>query len=514
MKSKKKNKKSKKQQTKIQFKDLMRLPIVKSFMIILILSLLITAIYNATIIVIKKSIANQFFSVLDEDYQNVTYLNSKLVMFEKNDKWGIMDLKGNIIVKPVYERILLESEGMIPVKLENKWGFIDIYGNVKIKPQFDSVTAFTNQIAAFCVNNKWGIMNKLGEYTLKPQYQDIILHPTNIIQVKKDDKWGIVDEKGNLIVPFKYKEIQVLNYKGVIVAKERDSYKVISLTNKKESKENYSNFSLNIGKMLPVMRNNKWRILNLETLSELYPTSYDEVWVHNEGWLELKKDKKLYILFADGKMLPETFSSNSIAISSNKIISIKQRNGIITLVNLDSHSTINIKANDITQFNSGYAAVKVKNKWGVINEKGRFIIKPKYDSVWISDRDTIVVYLNGKWGIAKIGEDNITSLSYDLIGEIKGRYVTFLKNGKWGVMLKTGGVLLKPKFDQITLHTKNYIFARQNNNWFLIVVKDNKKYFYKFKTTSIIKINNNIWAYTENDAMKVIILMNDYRLSV
>lgn len=91
-----------------------------------------------------------------------------------------------------------------------------------------------------------------------------------MIQTKKYNKWGIIDEKGNQIIPYKYKEIQILNYKGVIVAKEKDSYKIISIKNKKESKENYSNFSLNIGKMLPVMRNNKWSILNLETLSEVF----------------------------------------------------------------------------------------------------------------------------------------------------------------------------------------------------------------------------------------------------
>ncbi|PFH16304.1 WG repeat-containing protein [Caldicellulosiruptor bescii] len=127
-----------------------------------------------------------------------------------------------------------------------------------------------------------------------------------MIQTKKYNKWGIIDEKGNQIIPYKYKEIQILNYKGVIVAKEKDSYKIISIKNKKESKENYSNFSLNIGKMLPVMRNNKWSILNLETLSEVFPLIYDEIWVHNEGWIELKKDKKLYIMFSDGKILDKT----------------------------------------------------------------------------------------------------------------------------------------------------------------------------------------------------------------
>lgn len=53
--------------------------------------------------------------------------------------------------------------------------------------------------------------------------------------------------------------------------------------------------------MLPVMRNNKWGILNLETLSEVFPLIYDEIWVHNEGWIELKRIKVSTLCFCTVK---------------------------------------------------------------------------------------------------------------------------------------------------------------------------------------------------------------------
>ncbi|WP_271628590.1 WG repeat-containing protein [Caldicellulosiruptor sp. DIB 104C] len=506
MKRKKKNKAVQKQLTKNQPKELLKLPIIRSLIIVLILSLVVFIIYGTTLMVVKRNIADQFFAVSNESYQNVAYINSKLAMFEKNGKWGVMDIKGKIIAKPIYERILLESEGMIPVKIRNKWGFIDIHGKIRIKPQFDNVSAFTNQLAAVCINNRWGIIDKSGNFTIKPQYQDIIIHPNKMIQAKKQNKWGIIDKKGNQIIPFKYNEVQILNYKGVFVAKEKSNYKVISIANKKESKENYSNYSLNIGKLLPVFRNHKWGLLNLETLSELCPPIYDEIWVHNEGWFELKKDKKLHIMFSDGKMLPKNFKRDSVVVSSNKIISIKQNNGVVTLLNLNTRKTIDIKAQDISVFNNGLAAVKVKEKWGLITEKGEYVIKPKYDSIWIADKDIIVTYLDKKWGIVKTDGKVLIPPKYDLIGEVKDEYIAFLKNGKWGVMKKTGKILLKPKFDQIVIHKKNYIFAKQNDIWFLIVIVNNKKYFYKFKTFSVMKINDNIWAYTIDKGMKVIIL--------
>ncbi|PFH16302.1 WG repeat-containing protein [Caldicellulosiruptor bescii] len=64
---------------------------------------------------------------------------------------------------------------------------------------------------------------------------------------------------------------------------------------------------------------------------------------------------------------------------------------------------------------------------GLIAENGKFVIKPKYDSIWIADKDIIVVYLNGKWGLAKINGETLTPLNYDLIGEVKDGYVAFLK---------------------------------------------------------------------------------------
>ncbi|PFH16303.1 hypothetical protein B0S93_0005 [Caldicellulosiruptor bescii] len=41
------------------------------------------------------------------------------------------------------------------------------------------------------------------------------------------------------------------------------------------------------------------------------------------------------------------------------MISINQNNGVITLVNLDSRKTVDIKAHDITVFNNGFAAVRL-----------------------------------------------------------------------------------------------------------------------------------------------------------
>jgi hypothetical protein len=52
---------------------------------------------------------------------------------------------------------------------------------------------------------------------------------------------------------------------------------------------------------------------------------------------------------------------------------------------------------------SDFAAVKLNNKWGFIDETGKEVIIPKYDSVGKGSKrfsgDYLEVRLNGKWGI-------------------------------------------------------------------------------------------------------------------
>lgn len=68
------------------------------------------------------------------------------------DKWGYVDSKGKVIVKPQYRYANEFSEGMaavcIAVKGQPKWGYIDGKGKVIIKPQYDYAQDFHEGLAA------------------------------------------------------------------------------------------------------------------------------------------------------------------------------------------------------------------------------------------------------------------------------------------------------------------------------------------------------------------------------
>ena len=51
-----------------------------------------------------------------------------MAVIKQNDKYGLINAKGKIIVKPRWDYILGESDGFYPVDLDSLWGYIDRKG--------------------------------------------------------------------------------------------------------------------------------------------------------------------------------------------------------------------------------------------------------------------------------------------------------------------------------------------------------------------------------------------------
>ena len=79
----------------------------------------------------------------------------------RDDKWGLIDTTGNIIVKCIYKELLSPREGYYAVKYDNnKYGFIDGQGKLVISYEYDEVKAFNNGLAIVSKGeNKMGIIN-------------------------------------------------------------------------------------------------------------------------------------------------------------------------------------------------------------------------------------------------------------------------------------------------------------------------------------------------------------------
>jgi len=119
------------------------------------------------------------------------------------------------------------SEGLAPVQVEEKWGYINQKGEIVIKPQFDAAFAFRDGLAHVAVeaklveergmwhrpiyelvkgrsllNAKWGYIDKKGTFVIQPHFADAARFSEGRAVVMQGRKCGYIDKTGKPVTPF------------------------------------------------------------------------------------------------------------------------------------------------------------------------------------------------------------------------------------------------------------------------------------------------------------------------
>jgi hypothetical protein len=80
----------------------------------------------------------------------------------RDKRWGLIDRKGNWVVRPRYTNMGLGSEGLFAVQSDGDWGYIDAKGASVIAPRFEAAEAFDSGVAAVKSNGRWGYVRADG----------------------------------------------------------------------------------------------------------------------------------------------------------------------------------------------------------------------------------------------------------------------------------------------------------------------------------------------------------------
>ncbi|WP_258102565.1 WG repeat-containing protein [Marinoscillum sp. MHG1-6] len=176
--------------------------------------------------------------------QEVYGFSEDFFLIRKDQKFGLVDSEGRLLIVNRYDGAQCFSEGRAAVSLIGKWGFVDKQELLKVQPFYNEVSAFKNGKAIVRRGSKYGIIDKdgrevlkmewnnisrqaTGNYILEDQYgrygmanmdAEIILSPlfesiedvgNDQVIVQKSGKKGIMTYDGYTVTPFKYDRIEV-----------------------------------------------------------------------------------------------------------------------------------------------------------------------------------------------------------------------------------------------------------------------------------------------------------------
>lgn len=362
-----------------------------------------------------------------------------------------------------------EATNLLPIKIEQKWGLIDGNGNIVMEPKYDLIgTRFGGQrligsrlSAAYVtvqLNDKIGLINTRGQEILAPLFDEVIeSFPDSIFTVKNDGKLLVVDAKGKTIFDGKYEEvIPVAGVRNFYIIRENGKYGLLKKGEGYIIPNEYSFLKVHQLRQ-PFLefrteksaKNDLYGIINFEN-KIIFPAKFDSIRMVNQNvfltkndFFELRNTNDKILISKKGKWSEVKILSNSfISFSSNLEKQTK-------IYSLKSQAFIDIKTDfeDFSRFRSNFLLGKKDGNFGLIDTLGNEVIPPKYSQIIHLEGDTLFKVKKFLWGVYHINQGLIASTIYDKISPFQERFAEVKLKKKSGLINRKGQEVAKVKFE-------------------------------------------------------------------
>lgn len=423
--------------------------------------------HNKSFLVAKKEPVKKSIQNISE-LKNIEFIKQAGDFFivSVNEKLGVIDEKGNLLIEPQFDEIGDFFDGLAPASINGKCGIINKKGDFVLKPKYQKINYLDNGLYSAKLNGKFGMINRKGDFIVEPKYDNLFKQSSsfkpnteknlNLYRIKLKNKVGLINEKGKIIVEPKFDLIYP--------------------------------FQANIAKF---ELNKKMGLID-KTGKVLVDAKYDDITYSkdkNDKLAIIELNGKFGVNNITGKVIVEPKYDYIVLSKYNIVCIIKEKSGF---TDKNGKEVINRKFSafdqtgkvilepkyEIIKFNDKTGVVKINNKYGIVNEKGEFILEPKFDAIDPFNgfiNGIITAELNNKWGaINKNGEFVIEPKYDDLYfgSPFLEGMGAFSINHKYGIIDKNGKIIIENNFDYIYYFTKD---LKQPKNDILFSIGINEK---------------------------------------
>jgi hypothetical protein len=319
------------------------------------------------------------------DKDGLAWVNeNKTDLFSLTASTGyFIDKKGNIAKSGSYE---LEStynkEGLATIKVNEKTGVVNKQGAVVVQPVWDKLSLSTGTtLIAVKTNNKWGYCDKTGRLQIPPAYDEAENFYEQRAFVKIGEKWSIIDTTGKIVSHFKYKNSSWFSDGMALVTSDGERWHNINLDCKmlvpSFAYTKINSFSAGLASVKSL--SGKWGLMD-KKMKLVTAFEYDSIGFYS--W------KEPYI---------------TPVIKNGKWGCINQKGK--TVVPFEYENISPFYDNTITTFQSN-------GKWGVIDLNGKVLIPAMYNEIEVLNNKYIMVSSGSKWALADATNKILTSFNY------------------------------------------------------------------------------------------------------
>lgn len=134
--------------------------------------------------------------------------DNKLAYGKNKGKEFFINIKGKLIIKPIYEKLGLFSEGLVEAKKNGKTGYLNTKGEIVIPFLYENQTSFYKGLTVTSKDNRFGFINRSGKEVIPIIYDDARSEQLDdIVIVKKNNKWAFFSNQGKQLSEFVFDEV-------------------------------------------------------------------------------------------------------------------------------------------------------------------------------------------------------------------------------------------------------------------------------------------------------------------
>ena len=431
---------------------------------------------------------NKLFSQKDELQPKAVAL--RYFPLYTDDKWGVIDSSGNIIINPEYDEYIVipdNSKGLFICTIDVDYSkntyktkilnekneeLFTNYDLVEPIENFDESNNlwYESSILKVSQNGKYGVIDTNGTQLVACEYDSItaLKGVDNSLLTEVDGKFGILDNVGSVIIENEYKAIEPVSSRyeeGYIVTDEDDNKGVINFTKTVAVEPKYDDIK-NVygnGKYYIVKDGNNWEIIDTEGKTYLSGDYDDIVSVNGENAIVVDNDKYGVVQISDGKKLIDVNYDNiAYGANNNYIVENKSKYGII-----------NTQGNKVLDFN--YSNIVYRNDANFYEAINKDYTSDLFDAELNLKLDNVMFSeLNVEDGYMKVRENdqyNYYNFRFEKksSSEILSTNTIFLsrnEEGKYGFVDKNGNVVVNYIYDDAKEQNDyGYASVKQNGLW-------------------------------------------------
>lgn len=411
-----------------------------------------------------------------EDLKNELLMADRIMLpIRERNKWGYIDNEGENYIRPSYESASLFYEGLAIVELEEKYGFVDKRGIVVIDAIFDDAFKMNEGHAVVEIQGKLGMINRSGEFVVPPNYEDLGNLTEGFAYFTKNELYGYFDAKG--IERLKPQYTSAENFEnGKAIVSRNNYYGLIDVFGTTTISFKYDRLKKFSKKTYAAQFDRKWGVIT-ELGDSLLPFEYDYIGDLSCNRAIIEKDGTFNFIDSKGNIVLKTWLNiypefRQLATYQANYAKVKFNDGY-NLIDTTGKKVFRQNKDDVKAY-SNYIAVKRKEKWGYLSEKGAVVINYKFTSA------------------ESFSTNNAKAGGYPLVGIIdkKGNYIiepyferlTFINDtlmiaksrGNYGVLNVTGDTIVPLTYKRMEQYDKNLIQVETNEAIYYYKLDENR----------------------------------------